>query len=397
MTRHVSGQATKMAPRLTIVLPLKGRHLFTMRFLWYANEARLPYRFVIADGQVNASIARHIENSAETFPHLDIEYVRYPDDVSYSRFFAKMCDAVSRVRTPYAMLADNDDFPGIDGIEQALDFLESHGDYVCACGRAAVFAVYAKLGNPDGAVHGRLNHIAIASDPKNVAAAGAAQRLREGGLYHLIYYSVYRTEALAQIWRDAVDIDFSDLILHENFHALRTLTLGKFHANSASITHYAQLGSSLDTQPGQLWVRKLLRSRFSSDVHAMVDVLSTAAARADGTAAEPIAEEIRTTIEEGFRKYLTANYGWRAELKRQLRRKWPNLTSYVLTRPRFSVGREKSVLLSQLARNGASPQHVERIRLEVAAIEAAISKEAFADFAGPFRQAAHADAARSWF
>jgi glycosyltransferase domain-containing protein len=397
MTMQVSGQATKMAPRLTVMLPLKGRHLFTMRFLWYANEARLPYRFVIADGQVNESVARYIENSRETFPHLNIEYVRYPDDVSYSRFFAKMSDAMSRVRTPYTMLADNDDFLGIDGIEQALDFLEAHRDYVCGCGRAAVFAVYSKLGNSDAAVHGRLNHISIASNPKDVAATGTARRLREGGLYHLIYYSVYRTEALAQIWRDVVDIDFSDLILHENFHALRTLTLGKFHANSASITHYAQLGSSLNTQPGQLWVRNLLRSRFTSDAHAMVDFLSTAAARADGTAPEPIAEEIRATVEDCFRKYLTANYGWRAELKRRLLRKWPNLTSYIQTRPRFSVGREKSALLAQLARSGASPEHVECTRLEVAAIEAAISKEAFANFADPFQQVAHANSARSWF
>src|SRR5208283_4041519 len=119
-------------------------------FLWYANEARLPYRFLIADGQVNDSIARHLENGRETFPHLDIEYVRYPDDANYSRFFAKMSDAMSRVRTPYTMLADNDDFLGIDGIEQALDFLEANADYVCACGRVAGFTVYSQLGNPNG-------------------------------------------------------------------------------------------------------------------------------------------------------------------------------------------------------------------------------------------------------
>jgi glycosyltransferase domain-containing protein len=397
MTRQVRRAGDDVAPRLTIVLPLKGRHLFTMRFLWYANEARLPYRILIADGQVNEVVAPHLENSRETFPHLDIEYVRYPDDASYSRFFAKMSDALSRVRTPYVMHADNDDFLGIDGVEQALDFLENNPDYVCASGRAAAFAVYSKLGNPDGAVHGRLNHIYVATNPKDVTAAGAAQRLREGGLYHLIYYSVYRTEALAQIWRDVVDIDFSDLMLHENFQALRTLTLGKFRANSASITHYAQIGSSLNTQPSQLWLRKLLRSRFTSDAHAMIDFLSTAAARADGTAAEPIAEDIRATVEDCFHEFLATSYGWQAELKRRLRQKWPGLTSYLQTRPRFSVGREKAALLSQLARSGASPEHVERTRLELAAIEAAISREAFANFAGPFRQMAHADAARSWF
>jgi hypothetical protein len=47
-----------MAPRLTIVMPLKGRHLFTFRFLWHANRMRLPYRFLIADGQVNEAVAQ---------------------------------------------------------------------------------------------------------------------------------------------------------------------------------------------------------------------------------------------------------------------------------------------------------------------------------------------------
>lgn len=118
-------QAATVSPRLTIVLPLKGRHLFTLRFLWYANKARLPHRILIADGQVHEAVARHLENSRETFPNLDVEYVRYPNDTGYRQFFAKMSDVVRRVRTPYAMLADNDDFLGSYGIERALDFLDA--------------------------------------------------------------------------------------------------------------------------------------------------------------------------------------------------------------------------------------------------------------------------------
>src|ERR1700676_638227 len=149
-------QGQKIAPRLTIVLPLKGRHLFTLRFLWHANKARLPYRLLIADGQVDEAVASYLENSRDIFPNLDIEYVRYPNDSDYSRFFAKMSDALSRVRTPYAMMADNDEFLRIQGIEQALDFLDANADYVCCSGRAAAFSVYAALGNPDGGVRGRL-------------------------------------------------------------------------------------------------------------------------------------------------------------------------------------------------------------------------------------------------
>jgi hypothetical protein len=122
-----------MTPRLTIVMPLKGRHLFTFRFLWHANQMRLPYRFLLADGHVNEAVARRLEDGQKLFSELDIEYVRYPDDVDYSRLYAKMADVSQRVRTPYAMIADNDDFyrvvaPAFDlqrGIGETVALLET--------------------------------------------------------------------------------------------------------------------------------------------------------------------------------------------------------------------------------------------------------------------------------
>ena len=84
----------------------------------------MPFRFLIADGRVRPPLMEMLENSRELFPHLDIEYVRYPDDASWSRYFAKMHDALRRVRTPYVMLVDNDDFLACAGIESCMEFLD---------------------------------------------------------------------------------------------------------------------------------------------------------------------------------------------------------------------------------------------------------------------------------
>jgi hypothetical protein len=40
--------------------------------LWHAEEARLPYRFLLADGLVNEAVAKCLEASRSIFPHLDI-------------------------------------------------------------------------------------------------------------------------------------------------------------------------------------------------------------------------------------------------------------------------------------------------------------------------------------
>ena len=53
-----------MTQRLTIVMPLRGRPLFTLRFLWHANAARLPYKFILADGEVRPELSRLLDEFA---------------------------------------------------------------------------------------------------------------------------------------------------------------------------------------------------------------------------------------------------------------------------------------------------------------------------------------------
>src|SRR5580704_15823431 len=143
--------------RLTIVLPLKGRYLFTLRFLWYANSVKLPYRFILADGQAHPALGGILEHSRRFFPSLDIEYIAYPDDTNFAQFFKKMSDAVHRVRTPYAMVVDNDDFPVRTGIDRSVDFLDTHPDYICCGGGLAGFSVYSGLHDPNNGLTGQIN------------------------------------------------------------------------------------------------------------------------------------------------------------------------------------------------------------------------------------------------
>lgn len=387
--------AGRLPPRLTIVLPVRGRHLFTLRFLWYANAILLPHRILIADGQVNEDVARHIENAVAVFPNLDIDYVRYPDDTGYPRYFAKMADAMSRVTTPYAMLADNDDFLGPHGIAQAIDFLDANADYVGALGQPVGFSAYSGLGGPGGGVYGRLNRMRT-YPAKGIFAQSMTERLSEGGLALLIYYSVYRTPALATLWREDSEIGFTDLMLHETYHAMRTATFGKVHANRATITYFSQIGTSTSSDPMRDWVGHLLRSRFSTDSAEMVRRIAAAAAAA-GADAAAAAEQARGHIESYFRDFLWTNYGVVADIKRRMRKVSPIAVKYWQSRPRFSVKRELASVLAKLAAAGASAQDLNRTRAEIAAIESALSPQAFAAFAGPFLATARAGGSgRAW-
>jgi glycosyltransferase domain-containing protein len=387
--------AAAPAPRLTIVLPLRGRHLFTLRFLWYADKLRLPYRILIADGQVNEAVARHIENSRTFFPNLDIEYVRYPDDTGYARYFAKMADVMTRVRTPYAMLADNDDFLGTNGIEQALDFLEANPDYIAARGHPIAFQAYSGLGAPGSGVYGRINRLRMTYRSEDVSQPAVFERLCHGGHSLLIYYSVYRTEALAMLWREDSEIDFSDLMLHEQYHAMRTLTLGKVRT-MPTISYFSQIGTSTSSDPMRDWASHLLRSHFTADVHDMVKRVASAAADAGADEAKT-AEEVRSQVETYIRQFLWSNYGLIMQIKRFIRRNWPALVTFVQTRPRFFVWRERDTVLAKLMAAGATDEDLKRTRRDLAAVESALSRQSFLQFAAPFVSVARADGSRDWF
>jgi glycosyltransferase domain-containing protein len=384
-----------MAPRLTIVLPLRGRHLFTFRFLWHANKCRLPYHFLIADGKVNEAVACRLENSRKDFPELDIEYVRYPDDINYSRFFTKMADVMQRVRTPYAMLADNDDFLGLDGIEGSLDFLDQNPNYICARGHALNFSVR----TPSfayGRICGKFNRFYMHKEDKTVTASTVTERLRQGGLCHAVYNAVYRTAAPIRIWREIAEMDLTDLMLYEDFFALRTLTLGKIHTHRDTISYYSQAATSITHEPLRDWASHLLRSRFTSDVHALIKRIACAAAETDHVDVGSIAENVRTTLEHYYGNFLSTNYGLASQIKRRIRARWPRLVNVVQNRPRFSVKRERAAVFSRLRSAGASRQRIDVIRGEIANIQSALSSHAFADFASPFLSIAQGDSSREW-
>lgn len=373
---------------MTIVLPLKGRPLFTLRFLWHAERAGLPYRFLIADGQVQPELACVLENSRKYFPTLDIEYIRYPNDDDFSCYFAKMADALQRVRTPYAMFADNDDFVALTGTERSLDFLEANPEYVCCGGGVAGLTVYAGLDDPNGGLLGQLNRYAyrytIYDRSLDLGSSSVVERLRQGSRHLWPYYAVFRTGTLALICREVEEIDFSDLQINEFYHVMRTLTLGKAFSDPSTISYFRQYGTSLQSSFSKDWVHHLLHSRFTEDFRAMIDRISSAAAAADDVDAAEVAEMLRGICEVWLREFLRIYYGTLQILKQILRDHTPNLVKWLKNRRRYFVGRERATLFSQLAADGASAKYLVAFHAELAAIEDVLEGKSFLAFVQPY-------------
>ncbi len=289
---------------LTIILPLKGRPLHTLRWLWHADRIGFPYHIIIADGEVYPVIDSLLSDS-DTFKNLSFEYHRY-SDLTFKDFYRKCVDAAQKVRTSYVMIADNDDFPILTGIQQSISYLDSNPEYVCAGGKVPDFYIDSRSelsANVIGQLVGpRFGYTYPCFDNSNKPLS---ERVMDNITdSQLSYYHVYRTQALQTIFEEVEKHDFSELSVHELYIALRTITLGKVRADPSIICYLRQRGTSLNTYHKHDWVYHLLHSQLPQDYRVMANSIAKEMERQSGTNADAFRETILDAYAENIRHML---------------------------------------------------------------------------------------------
>lgn len=368
----------------------KGRELHTLRFLYHADRTRVPFPIVIADGWVNPALAVLLEASEKLFPNLRITYIRYPNDASFSLFYKKMANATARVRTPYLMLVDNDDFVCVEGVRRNLEFLEGAPDYVSCGGGVPGFTLAAQ---PNAKLHNLIGRIVQMGyrysanyTSRDLSSDNVTARMLDGYRnYMTTYYNVFRTDAWQTINSELAELDFSDLEIHESYCAMRALTLGKEKSDPRVISYVRQFGTSLGSAFGAHdWVHHLLHSRFTSDFDAMarrLAALSAAADRVDPAAAE---EEIRQIFADGLRILMARRYGkpdtipvWR-RMTRPLVPEWlKRLRRHGVRSPAAM----RKAVFDALRADGADPAYLEIFAEELQSIDDVLTGSDFFAFA----------------
>ena len=285
---------------LTILLPLKDRVPFTHRWLAYAG-ARLPFRILIADGGADGTIAQTVAEKKSQ--GLDVEYVRYPFDRSYAEYYAKIADALSRVTTPYVVMADNDDLFIPEGLTRAVEFLVANPEYVACGGQCAVFWL-ANAGTAAEAdsIYGDRVEWKCSSQFSTDVADTARQRLRERCLgANDVFYAVHRTDLLRRHFEEVRECNPRDLFLMEQLVMFLTAIAGK--TRQLDTLYIARQQDSPGSSGGAHqerfgdWYDRMLLPTWSEDFTRFVDCAADALSRADGIPAE----EARRTVVESYK------------------------------------------------------------------------------------------------
>ena len=311
--------------QLTILLTLKGRHLFTLRWLWHANRIKLPFRIFIADGEVHPTIARLIEDHS-VFPNLLIEYHRY-DDRTYSDFYQKLNDAFSKITTPYVMMSDNDDFLFPSGVIRSLECLERSSDYVCAGGGVAHFETKDEkneYSNLSGTIEKLWYQQSKAYQSFDLDNSLASERVLD--VYvdsYTVHYNVYRLETLRCIASEQLKYNFSRLESSELFWKLRTATLGKLKSDASCISYFRQRGASLNPVRTHDFIDILSASAYLDEIRTVAKLIASNIAEKDHIDADVIEKELDKRSTERLREQLMQILGWRAGVKRCFKKYLP--------------------------------------------------------------------------
>ena len=365
---------------LTIYLPLKGRHLHTLRWMWHADRIRLPFHIVIADGEVNPVVAHVLEDSAN-FPNLSFEYHRY-EDRSLTDFYRKCVDAVAKVQTPYVMISDNDDFLMSAGVKEAIAYLERNADFVCYGGRVAGFAISPRGGSITRNVVGPVSQLGFFYPARDFSNLSAAERVRFGlANYMPIYYNVHRTASLKLIFNEVVKCDFADVSIHELFTALRAMTLGKARTGPTTISYMRQHGTSLGSSQTMDWVQRVVSKSFMVDFQAMVSCIARAVASVDEGDQIDVEETIRAAFVEFLRFRLPAtNSVRRNPIKAAIRPLLPSWLVEARIRGFKPIRVHRRAIIQELKRAGASGTYLEAFHSELRQVEFTLEGGAFLDF-----------------
>ncbi|MDP3541423.1 MAG: TIGR00180 family glycosyltransferase [Elusimicrobiota bacterium] len=243
---------------LTVILPVRGRLDYTLRWLRWLEASGLPCRVIVADGSEAADAAAAARavaaGAAKGLPWAH----RIPDQAR-AGILARVTDAAAAVETPYAALAANDDFPLAAGLAACAAALDARPDAAACGGPAMAIALPA-----DEPVWSKR---ASARPPAARAAfsAGTALSRVEDILdtYDPLWYDVQRTGVMRDAFVRIERSGLRDLNLSELLHAAAVAAAGP--VLRASVPHLARQEDAASSASAEIAGRGDLLSEILSD------------------------------------------------------------------------------------------------------------------------------------
>ena len=265
---------------LTIILLLKGRDDFTLRWFEYADATSLPCQIIVADGGHDHGMESLLRKKG-FFTRLDCKYNKYPFDETIDIYFRKIADALAQVETPYVLLGSNDDFYFADALSASVGFLNNNPEYACSRGEVWDFSVASRHSGTH--VYGDMGPLTKLYFHSTVSGESALERVGEFSLKcHSIFHDVTRTELLKDAFAKllACGLDnhqFGDLCFSFMIAASGKMYRGD-QLHMLHQTHPEMLALTNIIEPFLEWVQE---ERWGKDLELFANCVAARASEVD--------------------------------------------------------------------------------------------------------------------
>jgi len=219
-----------MIHKLTIILTIKNRPDFTLRWLGFMNRDLPSIHIIIADSGDGGNFSQPY--IASKFPMLSFEYFKVDAVENDNDYFPKLEEALARVRTKYLLLADDDDFFFMEAAATLCKFLDDNGDYIGARGSSLTLHLYKPTTTKKNLCHGEY-YYAFYNPTKSIESNSSLERVRyftenisKLDLYNN-WYSIWRSDEFREILSRIFNSGFSDPRFAEVMLHLTAIYRGK--------------------------------------------------------------------------------------------------------------------------------------------------------------------------
>ncbi|HTP61641.1 MAG TPA: TIGR00180 family glycosyltransferase [Burkholderiales bacterium] len=282
---------------LTILLTLKDRAAYTFRWMDYAEQIRLPFKVLIADGGADERVPGILSDKSR-YPNVNYEYLRFPYDASYADYYAKIVSALERVRTPYVVMADNDDFFVVQTLCDCVRFLAANSEFVACGGQQVIFRLDPRAGNDEHSPYGYRASWKCTPDLRSIEGKSASARLCQQAISHSdAFYDVKLTTLARQQFTTIRELGLTDLFLMESLVVFLTGIAGMIkRMDTVSIVRqHGSPGSSGGDHQQKYggWFGRMLLPSWSGEFTRFLDVTAAGLAAADGMGAEAAREHMQ--------------------------------------------------------------------------------------------------------